>query len=251
MNSTSLGMAKVYFNLGDFGKMLKLKDIDNLAITDIQKGEMDGRLVITLVTPIDNATNNRVAVCDNPSYLRLRKINIQEEIDESYVISIDMGREGTNYGILFKITDEGRKIIKVINIPQTLKLNEVADVLINELKPYKHNAIMTSNMNIGKGLIDHLIAKNFQNIIELDMNDIRDIMTGSLELINDKSKLYKYISETCNTELLKELVEIIKEFDNLEVRQNGNRTFLDGKLKEIGRSRIMAVLQFLSSKEIN
>lgn len=246
MNSTSLGMAKVYFNLGDFGKMLKLKDIDNLAITDIQKGESDGRLVISLVTPMDNATNSRVVCTTNPYEVPLRKLEIQEIIDEFYILSIDMCREDTNYGVLFKCTEDGKKIIKIINIPQYLKLDEVADILINELKPYKNSVVMTSNVGIGMGVIDHLKAKNFNKIAELDINDIRDIATGSLELMNDKSKLYKYISEPCNTELLKDFVELIKELDNLEVKQNSNRTMLDTKSKDIGKSRIMAVLQCIS-----
>lgn len=245
--STQLGMAKVYFNLGDFGKMLKLKDINNLAITDIQKSEFDGRLVLSLVTPMDNATNSRVAPITESDYIPLRKLDIQEIIDEFYIFSIDMNRTGTdNYGVLFKCTEDGKKIIKIINIPQTLKLHEVADVLINELKPYKNSIVMTSNVGIGMGLIDNLKAKYFNKIAELDMDDIRTIATGSLELMNDKSKLYKYISEPCNTELLKDFVELAKELDNIEVKQNGNRTVLDMKSKDIGKSRIMAVLQCIS-----
>jgi hypothetical protein len=162
-------------------------------------------------------------------------------------MSIDFDREDDyNYRILFKCTEEDRKIIKIINIPQTLKLHEIADILINELKPYKNSVVMTSNVGIGMGLIDNLKAKYFNKIAELDMDDIRTIATGSLELMNDKSKLYKYISEPCNTELLKDFVELVKELDNLEVKQNGNKTVLDMKSKEIGKSRIMAVLQCIS-----
>jgi hypothetical protein len=244
--STKLGMAKVYFNLGDFGKMLKLKDINNLAITDIQKSESDRRLVLSLVTPMDNATNSRVASITESDYIPLRKLYIQEIIDEFYILSIDMNMIGDNYGVLFKCTEQGKKIIKIINIPQTLKLHEIADILINELKPYKNSVVMTSNVGIGMGLIDNLKAKYFNKIAELDMDDIRTIATGSLELMNDKSKLYKYISEPCNTELLKDFVELVKELDNLEVKQNGNKTVLDMKSKEIGKSRIMAVLQCIS-----
>jgi hypothetical protein len=58
--SIKLGTAKVYFKNEDLGKMLKLKDKDNLMITDVSVDNTEGKLTVTITTPMDNITNDRV-----------------------------------------------------------------------------------------------------------------------------------------------------------------------------------------------
>lgn len=56
---TKLGMGKVYLKAQDIGKMLKLKDVENLVITNVNiKDSKD--LEIEIATPICNKTNNRI-----------------------------------------------------------------------------------------------------------------------------------------------------------------------------------------------
>lgn len=58
--STKLGMAKVYFTASDFGKMLKLKDENNLIVKDVKVSEYGGDVEVTIITPMDNSSNSRV-----------------------------------------------------------------------------------------------------------------------------------------------------------------------------------------------
>jgi hypothetical protein len=75
MMSTKLGTAKVYFTKEDLGKMLKLKDKDNLMVIDVSVDNTEGKVAITITTPMDNITNDRVKTPEGTA----RKRNVDND----------------------------------------------------------------------------------------------------------------------------------------------------------------------------
>jgi hypothetical protein len=89
--STQLGYAKVYFAKEDFGKMLKLKDVENLTISNIENDGY-GILTLTIATPIDNVTNNRVKISEDYNNTKRYKIPIEEKSNENHIDRTSIGK---------------------------------------------------------------------------------------------------------------------------------------------------------------
>lgn len=144
------------------------------------------------------------------------------------------------------------KLIKIIKIKDDLKFDDISDILIKELKPYKDGTIMTSNNGMGLGLIDNLKNKGFKNIIELNIDDTRRVAMNNIELLDDKNKLYELVDDSCSNLLVEDIVELSKELDNIELKQNINGVMFQRKSEDIGNTRIVALLQLLSKiKELD
>lgn len=87
MESTQLGTAKIYFNKEDFGKMLKLKDVGNLVINDIKVDKYTSGLEVTIITPMNNVTNERVRSKDENSIRREHYCNEVSQAKEDKELS--------------------------------------------------------------------------------------------------------------------------------------------------------------------
>lgn len=85
--STKLGSAKVYFKNEDLGKMLKLKDKDNLMVTDVQVDNTEGKVAITITTPMDNITNERVKVRGREGFTKEELNELFENVDDESAFS--------------------------------------------------------------------------------------------------------------------------------------------------------------------
>ena len=58
MSKNNIGTGKVFISKQDMGKMLRLKDINNLIIKGVKFG--NDNVEIFVETPINNKTNNRI-----------------------------------------------------------------------------------------------------------------------------------------------------------------------------------------------
>jgi hypothetical protein len=258
--STQLGYAKVYFTREDFGKMLKLKDIYNLTISNIENNGY-GEMTLTIATPMDNITNNRVKISEHYNDTKRYRIPIKEDESvkeysnkdellsgEDYYLSIDLNRNEDNYAILFKESSDMQfKLIKFIKI-QGFNLNTVADNLIEILKPYKNGHIIVPSVGIGYGLIDSLQSKNFRNIMSLDLDDLKKVALDNIKLVENVDLLYDLLSEDFSgKEQFMEFLELYTELKNIDMKMNanGNITF-ERKSKDIENNRIIAVFNALS-----
>ncbi len=152
--STQLGYAKVYFTKEDFGKMLKLKDSDNLTISNVENDGY-GTLTLTIATPMDNVTNNRVKMFEDCNNTKRYKVPINEEkSNENYINRTSVGKmlyervwaiidhtivdENLSKNLYFSIQIELEQIYK--NYGQ-VSLNEVIDRL-NETNDKNKKYIM-------------------------------------------------------------------------------------------------------------
>lgn len=162
-------------------------------------------------------------------------------------LSIDVSRENKNHAVLFEGNNQELKIIKFIKI-HTNKLDEIADRLIEEIKSYKNGKIIIPIINIGQAVADHLKEKGFDNIIELDLDDIRDCCKNNLELIKNKNKIYKLFLDNYSKFEIVELIKMSKELDNIDLEYcvaNGGIKFKRKSL-DIDSTRICGVFYTLS-----
>jgi hypothetical protein len=115
--STQLGFVKLYWSKEDFGKMAKLKDITNLAITRVEFGQIsnDETVEITITTPMDNVTTNRVKVSNEFN----NGVRRYKEIEDS---------SKNNSKLDFK------EIVNKKREEKQEKTNDFNDVLLNNLE---------------------------------------------------------------------------------------------------------------------
>lgn len=118
--STKLGTAKVYFTKEDLGKMLKLKDKDNLMVTDVDVDNTEGKVAITITTPMDNITNDRVRVPDGTARKRFSSKLFSELFPDGYETSTNKGFTKEEINELFRnIGDEhafSKTVLKTMGI---------------------------------------------------------------------------------------------------------------------------------------
>lgn len=204
--------------------------------------------------------DGRVYIHDDPQIISpeyTKKLNeiyewIKEQKKEriynkNYYLSFDVSREGTNHGILFEETNDSElKIVKFIQIT-TNRLDEVADKLMESAKGIYNCKIIIPTINIGQSVVDYLKEKRFINIIELDLNDMRDVAINNKELIQNKDKLFKLIPNNYSNEDLIEFIKMSKELDNIDIEmyQQGRLKF-KRKSMEVTSTRICAVFYALS-----
>jgi len=122
MNSTQLGYVKLYWKREVFGKMCKLKDVDNLAITRVEHCG-DETVEITIVTPMDNITTNRVKTVDdfNNGFKRYKEEFIETMVNNS---SLKKNNNTIDFkGITNKKREENQE-----------KINEFNNVVLNNLE---------------------------------------------------------------------------------------------------------------------
>ena len=246
MNSTQLGKAKVFFTKGDFGKMLKLKDTNNIYIGEIKKSQYgDESIEVEVITSMDNVTNNRVKTIFNDDI----RISYSSDIPngKNYYLSFDVSREGINYGVLFEENNNSElKIIRFIKIIEN-KLEDIANKLIESIKGIDNCKIIIPTINIGQAVVDYLQEKGFANIVELDLDDMRYIAVNNAKLINDKDTLFKLIPNNCSSDDMIEFIKTSRELDNtdIDVTCDGRLRF-KRKSMEVTSTRICAVFYALS-----
>lgn len=136
MESTSLGMAKVYFSAKDFGKMLKLKDVGNLVVTDISVDKITSDVEVTVITPMDNV-NGRVRSIDTQSNKRY-KAYLEVDRDKVY--------------IYFK----GEKVL--VKCDNT---NAMVNIIKSKLKSDKEIPIYIDIIGVGLAVYDSLKAEGY------------------------------------------------------------------------------------------
>lgn len=243
--STNLGMAKIYFKKEDFGKMLKLKDTQNLYIGEVRKDYGNSDVEIEIITTMDNVTNNRTKNIFNDDI----RISYNSDIPsgKNYYLSFDVSREGVNYGVLFEENNNSElKIIRFIKITEN-KLEDVADKLIESIKGIDNCKIIIPTINIGQSVVDYLQEKGFTDIIELDLDDMRYIAINNTKLINDKDKLFKLIPSNYSSDDMIEFIKMSRELDNtdIDVSCDGRLRF-KRKSMEVTSTRICAVFYVLS-----
>lgn len=243
--STNLGMAKIYFKKEDFGKMLKLKDTQNLYIGDVRKDYGNSDVEIEIITTMDNVTNNRTKNIFNDD-IRI-SYNSKISSGKNYYLSFDISREGVNYGVLLEENSNSElKIIRFVKIAEN-KLDDVVDKLIESIKGIDNCKIIIPTINIGQAVVDCLKEKGFTDIIELDLDDMRYIAINNIKLIKDKDKLFKLIPDNISSDDMIEFIKTSRELDNTYVD-----VLCDGRLKfksksmEITSTRICAIFYALS-----
>lgn len=156
MESTSLGMAKVYFSAKDFGKMLKLKDVGNLVVTDISVDKITSDVEVTVITPMDNV-NGRVRSIDTQSNKRYKA---DLELDEKAYLEVDRDR----VCIYFK----GEKVL--VKCDNT---NAMVNIIKSKLKSDKEIPIYIDIVGVGLSVYDSLKAEGY-NVFKTE-NDILKI----------------------------------------------------------------------------
>lgn len=265
--STKLGFVKLYWSKEDFGKMAKLKDINNLAITKVEHGN-DETVEITITTPMDNVTTSRVKSIENfnngirryknepVDYTKSFKQTIvkndfgEEIVKDDYYLSIDLSRDKENCAILFKETSDMKlKIIQFIKI-KGLNLDDISDYLINILKPYKGATIIIPEFSIGYNLIDFLNGKNFNSIINVGFKDLQKINEDNINLIENNELIYELLADDfTGKEQFIEFLELHNELKNLDVKMTEGYVFFERKSKDISNYKINALFNALSKLE--
>jgi hypothetical protein len=214
---------------------------------------------------MDNVTTNRVKVSGefNNGFRRYKEElsdiisnknqskneNTGEEIiKDDYYLSIDLNKGDENYAILFKETSDMQfKIVRFIKI-QGFNLNIIAEKLLEIIKLYKNGSIITSNIGMGLGLIDCLKAKKFNNIIILDLEDLRKIGADNINLIENNDLLYELLpSDFSGKEQFMEFLELYNELKNIDIEMtaNGNVKFKRKSL-DISNDKVIPIFNTLS-----
>jgi hypothetical protein len=167
--------------------------------------------------------------------------------NKNYYLSIDISREGKNYAVLLEESNKKLKIIKFIKM-NTNKLDEVADRLVEEIKSYKAGKIIIPTINIGQAVVDYLKEKGFNNVIELDLDDMKVCCNNNLKFIQNKNKLYKLLKDEYSKFEIMELIELAKELDNIDLEYctSNGRIIFKRKSLDIESTRIHCIFYALS-----
>ncbi|MEG1309404.1 MAG: hypothetical protein RSA91_01005 [Bacilli bacterium] len=201
--NTELGRAKIYLKAQDLGKMLKLNDIENLAITNVNiKDSKD--VEIEIVTPLSNKTNNRVKLIKR---------------DRVYHIGVDY-RKYTNK-ISIVIFEENNKKYNII----ALKFAKDIEAALKELSYYLNKSIFYINKR-GFGIT--IYEKLIQQGIKKESIIINDLNNLNLTRLDIFSKLID-IKPSC--ELEDKYIQIMNEVYRL-----GEEVVLNGKIKFINNN---------------
>lgn len=179
--------------------------------------------------------------------------NRLKELDKvtNHYIVLDMidSNDDEKYAMLFEeIKDVGIKIVKSINISSN-KLDEIADQFTNEIGKYENCKLIIPNPASRIGILDYFYAKDFTDIIEINKEDIREAITNSIGIVQNKEKLYKIFNcDNQSSEYIELIKELCNELSNLElaVSQNGSNIRFKRKSNDINCSRINTVLWTLS-----
>lgn len=195
---TKLGIGKVYLKAQDIGKMLKLKNVENLVITNVNiKDSKD--LEIEVATPICNKTNNRIR-------------DFKE--NKTYHIGLDLAN---NKGISISVFEKFNKkyILKTLTKDSNLSIVEVVD----NFKDILDNCIFyVDNWGFGNYVRDNLISLGIKE------ENIITIYTKIYSI--DKQKLLE-IAKDLKVKLFakQEYLKLIKEIKSLDV------SVISGKLR--------------------
>lgn len=181
MKSSALGLAKVYFSASDFGKMLKLKDVSNLVITDVEVDRTMSDVEITVVTPMDNSSS-RVISKDGFSHTRIyggansyvHSDTSDKEDNECEKMYIDFGRDFTI--IYFK-----ERVTK-INSPKIKTVVKEISRLSDSNKAIR----ICGDFHMAISLIDELRNEGFNNIADTNLSFV-DESKGTNYFINEKN----------------------------------------------------------------
>jgi len=179
-----------------------------------------------------------------------KRLNELNKATNNYML-FDMGYDSNDekYAMLFEETkDVGIKIVKSINISSN-KLDEIADQLINEVSKYENCKLIIPNPASRIGILDYFYAKDFTDIIEINKEDIREAITNSIGIVQNKEKLYKiFMCDNQTPEYIELIKELCVELSNLEIEvtQRGNNIRFKRKLNDIDCSKINTVFWTLS-----
>lgn len=156
---TKLGMGKVYLKAQDIGKMLKLKDVENLVITNVNiKDSKD--LEIEIATPICNKTNNRI---------RDFKGN------KAYHVGLDYRRDINKISV--SIFEKNEKKYKLLVLKWLNKVEDIVDILNN----LDNSVFYIDQRGFGVMLYDKLIALGIKpNKIVASKTDVLKIRKEKL-----------------------------------------------------------------------
>lgn len=151
--STDLGMAKVYFSKSDFGKMLKLKDVNNLVVTDITVDKLTSDVEVTIVTPMDN-DSSRVNPINSQFNVRYKA---ELKTEKMYV---DFGRDE------FKIYYKN----KMIKNSSDFNILTIVNYILELTKNNRNVEIYIDTKGIGQSLLDSLETKGFKNVHSIEIS---------------------------------------------------------------------------------
>lgn len=167
------------------------------------------------------------------------------EENKNYYLSIDFSMEGNNRAVLMEEYNNELKLIKFIKI-HTNKLNDIADRLIEEIKSYKNGKIIIPTIAIGYSIVDYLKQKGFNNILELDLDDIRICCKENFKLIQNKDKIYKLFKDDYSKFEIVELIELYKELNNMDLEYYTGGVKFKRKSLDIDSTRVCCILYALS-----
>lgn len=246
--STELGMAKVYFTASDFGKMLKLKDENNLIVKDVKVSELGSEVEVTIITPINNSSNSRVksvkpnCISDRYSGFGLMEEDNQETEIE-YVLSVNPSMIDNNLiAMLLKNKSNSFEIIKVIKMSGSI--NCCVDMCIEEISKYKNKGmIICDEVGVGKAYVDIFNSSETQ-VVGVNAKVKRLIDERFSYIADGKHRNYNYMIYMSDPDLLEEYNKLVVEFNNLKLFDMGyGRIKIGQKDKNIGKERVECLLQ--------
>lgn len=185
---TRLGKSKIYFKAQDFGKMLKLKDVENLVITNVNVKDAK-EVEVEIATPICNATNKRVSKLPFEADVPRQSFDNKENNKEIHHVGLIYERNILYVVILEE--DNSKKILKSFFVIEG-KIGEVIDNLIkqlsgNDVKFYVDNVAfgsMVRDILISKGVAENKVfIKSIREALrKRRIKDILKINTSDLNI---------------------------------------------------------------------
>lgn len=216
---TRLGKSKIYFKAQDFGKMLKLKDVENLVITNVNIKDAK-EIEVEIATPICNATNNRVSKLPFSANIQ-RQAFVEEDVDNNtaYHIGINFIKKK---GIFIAIYRETRNIVTLENLYMEEESSNLYDMLSRYIRMYKcikydekcNCKFYLDVMGFGKMLKDSLLANGvkFEDLVCFRGIKIKN------KKIDDILKEIAYI----NPQIIKLFNEVLEYSEGLQLNVNLN-----------------------------
>lgn len=159
---TRLGKGKIYLKAEDLGKMLKLKDIENLVITNVNiKDSKD--LEIEIATPLNNKTNNRVK-------------NFKE--NKIYHIGLEYIKDINKIGMV--VIEEYNKEFKIIALNFIKNINSI----IEERYCSLGNSIFYVDVRaFGSMIYDKLIQQGIDKE-SITITDLSNLNSTKIDILN-------------------------------------------------------------------
>lgn len=206
---TRLGKSKIYFKAQDFGKMLKLKNIENLVITNVNVKDAK-EVEVEIATPICNATNNRVSKLPFGADIRRQAFVNEDSKEEIYHVGLVYERN-----ILYVVILEGdssKKILKSFFIIEG-KIGETIDNLLKQL--LDRSAIFyVEDVAFGEVVRDTLISKSIAED-KIFIKSIREALRK--RKIRDILKINTSDLDIYTIRKLNTILEVVLEEDVIQV----------------------------------